>query len=97
MRSGADMDADNVEIECPVCDQKIRADAPRCPNCGAEFVMSGVDELEKVARDLDRHAAPEYQRPVPAPVTGSAPAAETAKAEDPGEKGFLGKLFRKRK
>jgi hypothetical protein len=28
------MDADNVEIECPVCDQKIRADAPRCPNCG---------------------------------------------------------------
>jgi hypothetical protein len=30
-------------------------------------------------------------------VTGSAPAAETAKAEDPGEKGFLGKLFRKRK
>lgn len=90
------MDTETVEIECPVCDQKVRADAPRCPHCGAEFAMSGVDELERVAREINGV-------PTPADLAVEASTAEGAveigSPETEGEKetkGFFGKLFRKR-
>lgn len=47
------MASDNLEVECPVCDHKIPSDASRCPNCGAEFSLSGVDELERVIQEMD--------------------------------------------
>jgi hypothetical protein len=91
------MDTETVEIECPVCDQKVRADAPRCPHCGAEFAMSGVDELERVAREINGV-------PTPADLAVEASTAEEetveiGSTEREGEKetkGFFGKLFRKR-
>lgn len=48
------MASDDLEVECPVCDHKISSDATRCPNCGAEFSLSGVDELERVVQEMDR-------------------------------------------
>lgn len=47
------MASDRVEVECPVCDHRIPSDATRCPNCGADFSLSGVDELEKVVQEID--------------------------------------------
>lgn len=92
------MDADTVEIECPVCDRKVRADAPRCPYCGAEYAMSGVDELEQVARELNCRTAPVVPRPSerPAEVPAAAAVVEQEGEDDAG-KGFFGKLFRKRR
>ena len=88
------MDADIVEIECPVCDRKVKADAPRCPYCGAEYAMSGVDELEQVAPEPNGHPAPER------PVVAASPAAAATTAcpdDEKGGMGLLGKLFRKRR
>ena len=93
------MDMDDLEIECPVCDRRVRADAPRCPYCGAEYVMSGVDELEKVAQELNGRPAPE--RPVAVePLVEAATTVEAAEVvtgpdDEKGGKGLLGKLFRK--
>ncbi len=92
------MDTDVVEIECPVCDRKVRADAPHCPHCGAEYDMSGVEELEKIAHELTARPAP--ARPVAAehPVEAAPARAVEVGArpdEEKGGKGILGKLFRK--
>jgi DNA-directed RNA polymerase subunit RPC12/RpoP len=92
------MDTENVEIECPVCDQRIKADAPRCPHCGAEFTLSGVDELEMVAREINGRPAPENLKAKAGPIEAQpAVAASAEKEEDKNSKGFLGKLFRKRR
>ncbi|MDW5562529.1 MAG: hypothetical protein SA339_04810 [Methanomassiliicoccus sp.] len=88
------MEQDIVEIECPVCDQRVRADAPRCPHCGAEFAMSGVDELEKVVREINEPQVPRGTA-TPGPVKGAE--VTPAKAEDTENKGFFGKLFKKRR
>jgi uncharacterized Zn finger protein (UPF0148 family) len=89
------MESQKDEVECPVCDRKIAADAQRCPNCGADFSMSGFEDLEQVARDLndpvDRKAKPADQR-VPEASKESDTPAEGRKKE-----GFLGRLFRKRR
>jgi hypothetical protein len=107
------MVVDPVEVECPVCDKKVRADAARCPHCGAEFSMSDVDELEKVVQDLSRpeetpslEAAPaphidEVPPVPPVPAVASAPepapVTEQAHEDDKGGKGLFGKLFKKKK
>jgi len=46
------LEADAIEIECPICDHKMPAEARRCPSCGVDFVISGMDELEAVAREI---------------------------------------------
>lgn len=90
------MDTETVEIECPVCDQKVRADAPRCPHCGAEFAMSGVDELERVAREINGVPAPADLAVEASTAEVAVEIGSTEKEEEKGTKGFLGKLFRKR-
>jgi hypothetical protein len=92
---GQTMDADSVEVECPVCDHKVRADAPRCPHCGAEFSMSGVDELEKVAREMDR---PPVEEPPKEEAGKIVEPVQAVVAEESKEtKGLFGKLFKKKK
>jgi hypothetical protein len=92
------MDTENVEIECPVCDQMVRADAPRCPHCGAEFAMAGIDELERVAREINDQPTPEGSavKQVPA-ESPAAVVVDDRDVDDLGGKGFFGKLFRKRR
>ena len=96
------MDGEMLEVECPVCDHKVSVDAVRCPSCNAVFSLSGVDELEKVARELNAPAAVEK----PAEVRNDPPRAEgkiaedrkTPESADPKQKdGLLGKLFKKKK
>ncbi len=41
-----------MEIECPVCDHRMPADARKCPSCGVELETAGMAELEEVARDI---------------------------------------------
>lgn len=89
------MDMEIVEIECPLCDRKIAADAPRCPHCGAEFAMSDLEDLERVAQELNGHPAPE--RPVENTAGTEAVEAATVHSEEKGGRGFLSKLFRKRR
>ncbi|MBI0584227.1 MAG: hypothetical protein ISF22_08385 [Methanomassiliicoccus sp.] len=95
------MELDSLEVECPVCDHKVRASDPRCPYCGAEFAMSGVDELESMVRDMN---GPPRAEPAPEPVAVVAPAVAVpeepvgeAMSEDKGGKGLFGKLFRKKR
>jgi hypothetical protein len=91
------MDTEIMEIECPVCDRKVRTDAPHCPHCGAEFVMSGIDELEKVVREINGYVVPE-DGAARRSATGPAATASAGEANDDvrQSKGFLGRLFRKR-
>jgi uncharacterized Zn finger protein (UPF0148 family) len=91
-----------LEVECPVCDHTISVDAVRCPNCDAVFSLSGVDELQKVARELNDPAPEERptetpKEPLKAEVT-IAQGPKTPDSIDPKEKGgLLGKLFKKKK
>ncbi len=93
------MDANTVEIECPVCDRKIRDNAPYCPYCGAEFAMSGIDELERVAREMNGTPVPNETEvraaavEVPVAISGNG----NGRDEEAESKGFLGSLFRKRR
>ena len=41
-----------TEIECPICDRKIQSDITKCPNCGADLLLSSFEDLEEVARNL---------------------------------------------
>lgn len=63
--------------------------------------MSGVDELERVAQELNGRRAPERPVVVERPVEAATPveAAEVVIASDGdnGGKGIFGKLFRKRR
>jgi hypothetical protein len=85
------MDVDTVE--CPVCDQKIPVDAVRCPKCNAVFSLSDVEELKKVAREIND------------PVTADKPSVDKPPIgrQDEGsgvagkKSGLLGKLFGKKK
>jgi len=90
------MDTETEEIECPVCDQKVRADAPRCPHCGAEFAMSGVDELERVAREINGVPTPADLAVEASTAEGAVEIGSPEKDEEKETKGFFGKLFRKR-
>ena len=47
----SDKDEEAV-TECPVCDKKIPLDAKTCPGCGADFSISGMEDLEAVATEL---------------------------------------------
>lgn len=96
------MGGEILEVECPVCDHKVSVDAVRCPNCDAVFSLSGVDELEKVVRELNAPAVADK----PAEVKNDPPKAEGKIAEDrktpddaaPKQKdSLLGKLFKKKK
>lgn len=93
------MDRETLEVECPVCDHRIPADAVRCPNCDAVFAMSGIEELQKVAREIndpataDRPSADDSRGP---PNDGAA--AGPGGAEGPKERvGLLGKLFKRKR
>ena len=88
------MDADSIEVECPVCDRKVKSEAARCPHCGAEFSLSGVDELEKVAREMD---SPPVDGPKVEAVKAVEPVPATAEEEPKEAKGLFGKLFKKKK
>ncbi len=102
------MASEKVEVECPVCDQKVPSDATRCPSCGAEFTFSGVEELQRVAQEINE-ARPVVEAPpvmvVPAAIStaaateGTEAAVEaqvTAEDDRPKDK-LLGKLFKKRR
>ena len=104
------MNAEAVEVECPVCDHKVAGNAIRCPKCGADFSMSGVDELEKVAKEIndpDTMTVPSAPEPedvpppsaptplVKAPQGGTPGTATKAEAKDQKE-GLLGRLFKKK-
>jgi predicted amidophosphoribosyltransferase len=88
------MDADSIEVECPVCDRKVRSDAARCPHCGAEFSLSGVDELEKVAREMDR---PPVEEPKVEVVKTVEPVPVLVEEGPKEAKGLFDKWFKKKK
>ncbi len=96
------MGGEILEVECPVCDHKVSVDAVQCPNCKAVFSLSGVDELEKVVRELNAPAVVDK----PAEVRIDPPRAEGPRTEDhktpesaePKQKdGLLGMFFKKKK
>lgn len=93
------MVSETLEVECPVCDHKVPSDATKCPNCGAEFTFSGVDELKKVAQEINDPEA-EERAPVTKEVVEQAPAAAVP-SESAGEErrkdGLFGKLFKKKR
>jgi len=97
--SGCEMVSETFEVECPVCDQKVPSDATHCPNCGAEFNFSGVEELKKVAREINDPGAG-VRVPVTKEVVEQAPAAAVP-SESAGEErrkdGLFGKLFKKKR
>ncbi len=70
------MEADPLEIECPICDHKMPAEARRCPSCGVDFVTSGMDELEEVAREISDGKPPTPEAAIeetsPSPGNGEA-------------------------
>jgi hypothetical protein len=41
-----------TEIECPICDRKVQSDITKCPNCGADLLLSSFEDLEEVARNF---------------------------------------------
>jgi len=81
------MESESLEIECPVCDQKMPADAQRCSSCGVELMTAGMAELEEVARDISE-GRPERARTieVKAPYSDPAPRA----SEDPSPASMAG-------
>jgi hypothetical protein len=86
------MESESLEIECPVCDRKIPADAKECPSCGIDLSTAGMDELEEVARDISEgkpESAPEVENVVPrsnpAPQVSGEVAAIEPKAEEKHE------------
>lgn len=91
----------DVLVECPVCDRPIDPDATSCPNCGADFKIQGIDELEVVAdRMIDGpDIAAGTEAIVPGPSQGlvqeEAPIAPAggAKGSGPRKKGLLDKLL----
>jgi len=40
--------------ECPMCGFPIKSNDISCPSCGTELSMSTVDDLETVAKDLEK-------------------------------------------
>ncbi len=93
------MVSDKLEVECPVCDHKVPSDATQCPNCGAEFSFSGVEELQKVAQDINVQEAEAVVTATeevvdPVPVATSTP--ESA-GEEKRKDSLLGKFFKKKR
>ena len=102
------MSAESVEVECPVCDRKVPADSNRCPYCHADFTMSGLDELEKVAREINDPAiadAPSVDKVESAPGVDPGPAhgppVDPSEGDQAGpdnkKDGLLGRFFKKKK
>ncbi len=58
------MELDELTIECPICDKLIPATSKRCPFCGTELSMSGLDELEELAMNI---GSMDYVEPPKAP------------------------------
>ena len=46
-----------TEIECPICDRKVQSDITKCPNCGADLLLSSFEDLEEVARSFSTNDA----------------------------------------
>lgn len=46
------MEQEGTEVECPNCERKIPAESKSCPACGADFTLSGMDELEALAKHM---------------------------------------------
>ncbi|MCQ5375213.1 MAG: hypothetical protein NO474_01240 [Methanomassiliicoccales archaeon] len=44
----------SLEIECPVCDEKVNVDLTRCPKCGAELKSYEIGELEALAHEITK-------------------------------------------
>jgi hypothetical protein len=92
-----ELNREKEEVECPVCDRKISADAKTCTGCGADFSSSGVDELEQVARDL-RNPIISPPVTVAQPVEYEAPRPhEPQKVADEKKDNLLGRFFKKKK
>ncbi len=90
------MASDTLEVECPVCDHKVPSDATRCPNCGAEFTFSGVEELQKVAREINDHEVevPVTEEIVESPALTVPP---SSVGEEKRKDGLFGKIFKKKR
>ncbi|MBC7107389.1 MAG: hypothetical protein H5T41_01120 [Methanomassiliicoccales archaeon] len=46
------MKTKSLEIECPICDEKVNVDLTRCPHCGAELKSYEIGELEALAHEI---------------------------------------------
>ena len=93
------MASDTLEDECPVCDHKVPSDATRCPNCGADFSFSGVEELQKVAREINDPEA-EVKVPATEEVVDQIPAATappSSTGDDKHKDSLFGKIFKKKR
>lgn len=77
------MESESLEIECPVCDHKMPADARKCPSCGVELETAGMAELEEVARDI-LEGKPEVGQEMAINVPQSVPTMQMSDDPSPG-------------
>jgi hypothetical protein len=78
-----------TEIECPICDRKVQSDIIKCPNCGADLILSSFEDLEEVARsfstnDAQKQSEAKVELKGPSPAT--VPKVEEIRTELPEEK-----------
>jgi hypothetical protein len=75
-----------TEIECPICDRKLQSDITKCPNCGADLLLSSFEDLEELARNIstnDIHNQPEAKVDPKKPSPATVPKVEEMKKELP--------------
>jgi hypothetical protein len=65
-----------TEIECPICDRKVQSDITKCPNCGADLLLSSFEDLEEVARSFSTNDA-QKQSEAKVDLKGPSPATVT--------------------
>jgi hypothetical protein len=78
-----------TEIECPICDRMVQSDITKCPNCGADLLLSSFEDLEEVARSFSTNDA-QKQSEAKVDLKGSSPTivpkVEEIRTELPEEK-----------
>jgi hypothetical protein len=78
-----------TEIECPICDRKVQSDITKCPNCGADLLLSSFEDLEEVARSFstnDTQKQSEAKADIKGPSPAIVPNVEKMRTELPEEK-----------
>ncbi len=91
-------EAEEAEIECPVCDKKVPWDAKICPGCGADFSISGMEDLEAVATELVEAKPPPAVEVIvqEEPPRAEAKPPETSPKEEEKKGGLFKRLFGKK-
>jgi uncharacterized Zn finger protein (UPF0148 family) len=72
-----------TEIECPICDRKVQSDITRCPNCGADLLLSSFEDLEELARNISTN---DNQKQPEAKVDPKKPSPETTSKVEENKK-----------